>query len=437
MSNTTPSVSPPLVERVAAWLREQALTDTDLATVVQGCCERLQGAGLPITRVNVVFSVLHPLYRAVGFTWHRGLPLEAHTYAHAADGAQPDYFRETPYYHLLKHEVEHVRCRLDTDEPAGFPSLERLRRDGLTDYLGFAHSFAKAKGQGMLGSWSTAQRGGFSDGEIAALLAVQSSLAVACRMAMLSGVAKSALSTYLGANAGERVLAGQIRRGDGETTRAAIVWGDLRNSTRMADQLGRQAYIDNLNAFFDATAGAVARAGGDILAFMGDGFLGIFPCDRSRKKSREACRRALASATAAMDAMNETNRRRADAGKTALGYGLSLHVGSVLFGNVGLPERLSFSVFGSAVNEAARLETLTKKFATPIVASRAFTIDCGGAWDKLGCEPLRGVDAPIGVFRPARLQATALAGVESPIRAANDQPCQARTPGRRRGPRAA
>jgi adenylate cyclase len=263
------------------------------------------------------------------------------------------------------------------------------------------------KGQGMLGSWATDQRDGFTDGEIEALLRIQGSLAVACKMAMRSGVAKSALSTYLGTAAGERVLSGQIKRGDGETTRAAIVWGDLRNSTEMAEQLGRQAYIDNLNGFFDATAGAVADAGGEILGFIGDGFLAIFPCERHQKGSGEACTLALSAALDATYRMAEANRQRQANGEAALGYGVSLHIGNVMFGNVGLAERLSFSVFGSAINEAARLETLTKKFATPIVASEEFTAYCGGEWEALGTESLRGVNAPMAVFRPTQTEQVA------------------------------
>jgi adenylate cyclase len=274
----------------------------------------------------------------------------------------------------------------------------------MTDYIAFANRFAIDKGQGMLGSWSTTQAGGFTDGDIDSLLAIQYSLAVACRMAMLGGVAKSALSTYLGAHAGARVLAGQIRRGDGETTRAAIVWGDLRNSTRMADQLGCQAYIDSLNDFFDAAAGPFAASGGDILGFIGDGFLAVFPCRPDQKDSGVACRHALDAALEATQRMAETNHVRQQKNEAALGYGLSLHIGNVMLGNVGLPERLSFSVFGSAVNETARLEALTKRYATPIIASRAFADCCGGAWESLGSANLRGVDAPVDVLRPAQLR---------------------------------
>jgi adenylate cyclase len=174
----------------------------------------------------------------------------------------------------------------------------------------------------------------------------------------------------------------------------------------MAEQLGRQAYIDNLNGFFDATAGAVADAGGEILSFIGDGFLAIFPCERHQKGSGEACTMALSAALDALDRMAETNHQRQESGEAALGYGLSLHIGNVIFGNVGLAERLSFSVFGSAVNEAARLETLTKKFGTPIVASEEFMSYCGGDWEALGSEILRGLHAPMAVFRPTQTDRT-------------------------------
>jgi adenylate cyclase len=404
MSETASAASRALVERAADWLMAQALRDADLEAVVRGCCERLHGAGVPLARVQLSFSMLHPLYRGVGYTWRRGQGLRVDAYRHLAGGAQPDLFLKSPYYHLLKHELDHLRRRLDTGGAAEFPILDELRQEGLTDYLAFANSFVMGKGQGMLGSWATDQRGGFTDGEIEALLRIQGSLAVACKMAMRGGVAKSALSTYLGTTAGERVLSGQIKRGDGETTRAAIVWGDLRNSTEMAEQLGRQAYIDNLNGFFDATAGAVADAGGEILSFIGDGFLAVFPCERHQKGSGEACTLALSAALDAMHRMAETNRQRQANQEAALGYGLSLHIGNVMFGNVGLAERLSFSVFGSAVNEAARLETLTKKFGTPIVASEEFMAYCGGEWEALGSESLRGVNAPMAVFRPTQTE---------------------------------
>jgi adenylate cyclase len=400
MYETVSAASRALVDRAEDWLMEQALRDADLEVVVRGSCERLHGAGVPLARVQFSFSVLHPLYRGVGYTWRRGQGLRVDAFRHQSGDTPPDRFLKSPYFHLLKHELDHLRRRLDTGGEAEFPILDELRQEGMTDYLAFATSFAMGKRQGMVGSWATDQRGGFTDGEIEALLGIQDSLAVACKIAMRGGLAKSTLATYLGPSAGERVLSGQIKRGDGETTRAAIVWGDLRKSTEMAEQLGRQAYIDNLNTFFDATAGAVADAGGEILSFIGDGFLAIFPCDRNQKGTGEACTLALSAVLDAMDRMAETNRQRQEKGEPALGYGLSLHIGNVMFGNVGLAERLSFSVFGSAVNEAARLETLTKKLGTPVVASQEFAGYCNTEWEALGHESLRGVQAPMAVFRP-------------------------------------
>jgi adenylate cyclase len=407
MGETTGAASRALVERAADWLMAQALKDTDLKDIVRGCCERLHGAGVPIARAQCSFSMLHPLYSGIGYTWRRGQGLQVDAFRHRADGTRPDRYLNSPYYHLIKHGLDHLRRRLDTGGAAEFAIFDDLRKEDLTDYLAFRSSFAVELGQGMVGSWATDQRGGFTDSEIEALLRVQDSLAVACKIATRGGLAKNVLSTYLGAKAGGRVLSGQIKRGDGETSRAAIVWGDLRNSTQMAEQLGRQAYIDNLNSFFDATAGVVADAGGEILSFIGDGFLAVFPCERNQKESAEACKLAHSAALHAAHSMVETNRQRAANGAAPLGYGLSLHIGNVMFGNVGLAERLSFSVFGSAVNEASRLETLTKKFATPIIASEEFTTYCGGDWEALGSETLRGINAPMAVFRPAQTEGAA------------------------------
>ncbi|HEY1433091.1 MAG TPA: adenylate/guanylate cyclase domain-containing protein [Stellaceae bacterium] len=145
-----------------------------------------------------------------------------------------------------------------------------------------------------------------------------------------------------------------------------------------------------------------------LLQFIGDGFLAVFPCERNQKDSNKACNLARSAALHATHQMAEINRQRAANKEAPLGYGLSLHIGNVMFGNVGLAERLSFSVFGSIVNEAARLAALTKKFATPIVASEEFTTYCGGEWEALGSESLRGINAPMAVFRPAQPEPEAL-----------------------------
>ena len=267
--------------------------------------------------------------------------------------------------------------------------------------MAFVQSFGEASGQGMIGSWSTDALGGFSDNVIEALLRIQNSLAVAAKMAVLGKLADNMLTTYLGENAGKRVLSGQTRRGDGETIRAALVMGDMRQSTVLAEKEGRQVYIDTLNQFFDAIATPFSRNGGEILSFMGDGFLAVYPCGRHREPSQHAALAAMAAVRQATVHMAELNAARAQRGTAEIKYGIGLHVGNVMFGNVGLKDRLTFSAFGAAVNEVERLQGLTKKYAKPIVASQAFATYCGGDWITLGQEKLRGVGQKVTVLLPS------------------------------------
>ena len=429
------TVSTTLIDKVADWLMAQALEDTELEALVKGCCERLSAAGVPLARGNFSFSVLHPLYRAMGFTWRRSEGLEVEGYRHLPEG-ESDRFLKSPYYHLLSNGLDYMRRRIDAAGPLGFPLLEDLRREGYVDYLAFATQFRKGSGQGILGSWATDQTDGFSEADISALLRIQSRLAVAARMAVQASLAKNTLATYLGSNAGGRVLDGHIRRGDGETIKAAIVIGDMRNSTKLAEELGRQAYIESLNSFFDSVASAFADAGGEILSFMGDGFLAIFPSGDDPAGRKEACEKAYAAALAAAERMKEVNAERKVQGLAELGYGLGLHIGSVMFGNVGLEDRLAFSAFGSAVNEASRLESLTKTLGVPILASEEFRSRLSSKWQELGQQTMRGVPHPVTVYTPClgeecltapvvrRVRAPARSNAESVVLLQRERPAE-------------
>jgi adenylate cyclase len=196
------------------------------------------------------------------------------------------------------------------------------------------------------------------------------------------------------------VLNGQIRRGDGETIRAALVMGDMRQSTMYAEKEGRQGYIDTLNEFFDAIAAPFNRNGGEIMSFLGDGFLAVYPCGRHKDPSKVACRAALAAVYQAQTRVAELNAQRQAKKMSPVRYGIGLHVGNVMFGNVGLRDRLTFSAFGAAVNEVARLQSLTKKYSREVVASQAFAGYSGGEWVTLGEEKLRGVRQKLTVLHP-------------------------------------
>ncbi|MEM1199611.1 MAG: adenylate/guanylate cyclase domain-containing protein [Pseudomonadota bacterium] len=390
-----------LVDKAARWLLEQALFDEDISTMLCGCYERLTAAGIPISRAHLVLSILHPLYSSIGITWRPDEGTSVEGYQHFLGDEIPEAFRRSPYYVLRNQNIEFIRRRIEgPDVATEFPILNELREQGNTDYLAFGLAFNTEGGKGVLGSWSTDRPGGFTDSEIAALLNLNDTLAVACKMAVQREVANNVVTTYLGPDAGHRVLNGNIKRGDGETTRAAIVYGDLRGSTAMADQEGRQAYIDALNDFFDATGCAIAAQGCEVLSFIGDAFLAVYPCGRNRKESVVATQSALASARDAVTRMEVINKDRTGSNLAALRYGMSLHIGNVMFGNVGMADRLAYSVFGSTVNEAARLEGLTSKYQQTVVGSANFKDYAGGDWLELGREELKGVAQPMAIYAP-------------------------------------
>ncbi|MDM9624757.1 adenylate/guanylate cyclase domain-containing protein [Rhizobium sp. S152] len=399
MGTIETSVSSILLDKVAEWLTNSSLAGDDLETIVRGFCERIAAAGLPIARVHLTFSMLHPLYDALSFTWKRSSGVTIEGYRHAA-GQKPERFLKSPYYYLLDNNLQHIRRRIPADGPAEFPVFLDLRADRITDYLAFVQPFGDGSVQGMMGSWSTDSHSGFSDDMIDALLRMQNHLAVAAKMAVLGKLANNMLTTYLGGDAGKRVLNGQIRRGDGETIRAALVMGDMRQSTMYAEKEGRQAYIDTLNQFFDAIAAPFNRNGGEILSFLGDGFLAVYPCGRHKDPSKMACQAALSAVHQAQARVAELNLERAEKGFNKISYGIGLHVGNVMLGNVGLKDRLTFSAFGSAVNEVQRLQSLTKKYSREVVASQAFAGYCGGEWTTLGEEKLRGVRQKVTVLQP-------------------------------------
>jgi adenylate cyclase len=398
MTTATGQVSSILMEKVADWLTQAALSGSTLEDIVRGLCDRMAAAGLPIARVHLSFAMLHPLYDALGFTWRPASGLTVEGYRH--DVGNPDVFMRSPYYQLLARNLDHMRRRIPREGPVEFPVFEDLQKEKITDYIAFMQPFGDHTVQGMMGSWSTDATHGFTDDMIAALLRIQNYLAVAAKMAVLDKLANNMLTTYLGGDAGKRVLNGQVRRGDGETIRAALVVGDMRQSTILAEKEGRQAYIDTLNEFFDAIAAPFNRNGGQILSFLGDGFLAVYPCDRHRDPSREACQSAMAAVRHAQARLSGLNARRAAKSLPTIGYGIGLHVGNVMFGNVGLQERLTFSAFGSAVNEVVRLQSLTKKYGCNVVASQAFAGYDGGEWDRLGEEKLRGVRQRVTLLQP-------------------------------------
>lgn len=401
-----------LVDRLADWLMSQALTEDTVENLFVGCCERLLASDIPLGRAHLGYQTLHPLFRSVGLIWRPGEPLNTDEYPHGPRGIGA--FRRGPHHYLIRTGLPMLRRRLDDGDPsADFPVVRQLRSEGFTDYLAWFIPFADVRGMdperadGLIGSWATRRRGGFSDAELRALERIQRRLAVACKVTIQHQVTDNVLEAYLGPHAAARVRRGAIHRGAGEVIHAVLMFSDLRESTALSESMSLDAYLETLNGYFECIADAVMDHGGEVLRFIGDAMLGIFPMDthrvadpRSCPVHRAACTAALAAVEDARARLEALNARRVEGGRAALGYGMSLHVGDVLFGNIGAARRIEFSVVGPAANRAARIESLCKQLDQPLLVSQEFADIVPGGWAPMGMHRLAGIGQPQAIYAP-------------------------------------
>jgi adenylate cyclase len=386
-----------LIDGVADWLMTQALSEVTLEALLDGCCGRLAAAGVPLERAHISFRTIHPLFHATALTWRRGQGVASESFTRNGP-IITDRFRESPMFHMIESGIPFLRRRLTGDEALlDFPVLEEFRDQGITDYLGFTVGFSGDPYDGITGSWATDSASGFSEQDIQALLRIQRRLGVACKVQIREQIARNVLTTYLGPKTGRRVLEGQIQRGDGETIHAAIWYSDLRNSTRLAAKLPPDEFFHLLNGYFECTAGAVLDEGGEVLLLIGDAVLAIFPLAHGVREAT-ACRKALAAAREAEARLARINE--APGAGAPLKFGVGLHIGDVMYGNIGVPERLEFTVIGQAVNEVARLERMTKRLGSPVLASADFAQHLSLDWQDLGAHNFEGIEGPRQVFAP-------------------------------------
>ncbi|MBT3550856.1 MAG: adenylate/guanylate cyclase domain-containing protein, partial [Rhodospirillaceae bacterium] len=318
--------------------------------------------------------------------------------------ARTEAWLNSPQYYLISNNLPFLRRRLTGPEAViDFPLLQELKDGGATDHLVFMVPFGGAEyaapgHDGILGSWTTDRPGGFTDEDIRALTRIQSRLGVACKIAIREQITRNVLSAYLGPEAGQQVLLGHIKLGDGESIHAVIWFSDLRDSSALADSLPPGKFLALVNDYFACTAGAVIDSGGEVLRFIGDAQLGIFAIRGNGVDENVACEMALRAAAEAERRLLKLNQKRAAAGDGDIDFGIGLHLGDVMYGNIGVPERVEFSVIGPAANEAARIEGLTKETGCRVLVSDVFAAQVKRSWRSLGAHELRGVGQPMEVF---------------------------------------
>jgi adenylate cyclase len=384
-----PSDSRGIIEWLMTETRDERFVDNIFAEM----CNRLNQAGIPVSRGTLHFRILHPQWLGARILWRSGMKgADIQTFGYGVeDTAQ---YRYSPIYEL-NTGAGVVRQRLEpavTDAPP-YPLYDELRAEGHTDYI--AWPLKHTLGKHHIITFSSDRPGGFNDDDIAALAGLLPAFALVSEIRLKNRLARTLLETYVGPHASEQILAGATTRGSGVTVGAAILICDLRDFTGISDMWPRDNVIELLNGYFDAMAEPIERHGGEILKFMGDGLLAIFPLDKT-----SACGDLLAAireAQAAMAILNEENVKK---GHQALGYGIGVHVGDVMYGNIGSRSRLDFTVIGPTVNIASRLESLTKEIKRPVLLSQAFVemAGCQTKLEDLGSHTLRGLSEPIGVF---------------------------------------
>jgi adenylate cyclase len=357
-----------------------------------GLVERVRGCGLPLWRCSFKLTTKHPelVWHTVQWSGEAGVRVVDRPRAWLDTG----YYTNSPVA-LLETGAPPIRVRLDAAD-VRFPICADLKAQGGTDY--FAQGLPGVAGETSYISWATSAAGGFSDDAIAALIALAPALAQRIELESAYHATRALLEVYLGRNAGRRVLRGEFMRGGGELIDAAIWFCDLRGFTALSDRSAPRDVVETLDAYFDRVAGAVSAHGGEVLKFVGDAVLAIFAIGDDAGR---ACGAALAAALDALAALDVLNQTRA----APLAIGIALHVGPVMYGNIGSRDRLDFTVISAAVNEACRLEGLCKTLGTPLAMSEAF-VAAAAPPDviDLGPQRLKGVDAAIRVLTLARLR---------------------------------
>ncbi|MDJ0945256.1 MAG: adenylate/guanylate cyclase domain-containing protein [Kiloniellales bacterium] len=379
---------------IVDWLLEERLRSTRPTLIFDQFCRRLVEAGLPLDRATFHSPQLHPQIRTSGIFWHR-----------EAGGAQ-EMDREhgievSPLYMVspIRHIYEGgapIHTRIEPGEgKLAFPILEDLRTQGYHDYTIRPLPFSTGRINAI--GFSTKNPQGFGAADIALIDAVLPALGAVLELRHLLRTARGLLDAYVGPRTGRKILNGTIKRGDGEEINAVLWYCDLRDFTGMSERLPRDELIALLNGYFEQMAVPIEAHGGEILKFIGDAILAIFPITDGLSPEK-ACCAAIDAGLEALQGLERLNEARREEGKVPLRCGIALHKGDVMYGNIGAPARLDFTVIGPAVNLVTRIEDKARDLDPPIVFSHKVAERCGRPHRSLGRHAFKGIDGDREVF---------------------------------------
>ena len=393
------------------WLLGEAINETDLLSLAESLAWRMVAAGLPIVRATIHVGTLHPQLTGFGWSWSKfdGLCDEI---VIKAMSAQSEAYMRSPLRPAIEDGQSLFLDVRDPETQALYPIATELAEQGITHYAVLPMPKRIGANRFDVVTIATAEQDKFTKQQQDQLDRVLKYLALHVHRHTARRIAENVLNVYLGPSAGKQVLEGSISRGDGNAIEAVIWVADMRGFTELTEKYSGPQVNRILNGFFEQVVSAVTDNGGDVLKFLGDGVLAVFPfqCTETAADAAKAAMTAADEALRNLDAYNTNPCEdiRSLNGWSPIRCGIAMHIGEVFFGNVGGQDRLDFTVIGSAVNEAARLEALTKRVMRPVVMSQQVADLLEIPLDDIGHHELKGIIQPVRVFAPKHWKSTAI-----------------------------
>ena len=380
---------------IADWLVGEGRLIGDGVAIAEGFAERLLAAGVPLLRLRIAQRIANPLLAAWGVIWRRDLG-RSEDYVVSTELLGTSTWIGSPFQQLVQTRAP-LRKRLTDLHPDDHGVFHEMAEIGGTDFFGMPLEFGDGSVQGM--SLVADGEAGFSDAHLALFEHLRHPLAAAMEPDAMRRSTRSLLKTYLGKGPAQAVGAGSIRRGDLSTLDAVVMFSDLRGFTEKSTRLSDRDLLDALDAYFELVVDAVRVAEGDILKFLGDGILAVFPIEDAASTGAR-CAQALQAASLARQSLVKLNENRTKTGLEPLDFGTALHVGEVTYGNIGSPDRLDFTVIGETVNLASRIEGLCKTIGEPVLCSETLAKALGSDLRSVGLHEIRGAPGPVQLFSP-------------------------------------
>lgn len=380
------------VAKLNHWMMTEGRRSGDPIRVVSYFCSALVEAGVPLWRVNIGQRFANPLLIAWGVVW---TPDGTETYDVTHATMLTDGYIGSAFEYIQKNQRPLHKSLIGLDPGKDHSSFLEFAEAGGTDYYATMLDYGDGSQHGC--TFATRAPHGFANEHLAMIEAAKPGLSAALEPVTMRKSTQSLLRTYLGAGPSEAVWNGSIQRGERTTIEAVVMFSDLRGFTALSEAGSEQELFDVLGDYFEVVVKSVEKNGGDVLKFMGDGVLSVFPVLTPEDRAGR-CRAAAIAAQDVLKGLSIVNETRAEAGKSPLDAGIGINVGKVSYGNIGSQGRLDFTVLGGAVNVASRVEGLTKSIGERVLATASVAAHVPDLFAARGRHEVRGIANPVEIF---------------------------------------